>query len=194
VEETIALANDVLASRTLGFAEVDLLCSMNADRALDSAAASLKAPARASTRVAHSAALACLGDAEAHQRTIHALVSADEADVRAAQAYLRHRPLGDSRELRPVARAVAQMPGSIAKVRALDALARLRISDKEVLEELARSFAQAGSPNVQNAIAEIFLRSDYRPPSLAAVLKEHRLTPPARGSVVDSLISRIERN
>jgi DNA-binding transcriptional LysR family regulator len=61
-----------------------------------------------------------------------------------------------------LARAVAQMPGSIAKVRALDALARLRISDKEVLEELTRSFAQARTPGVQNAIAEIFLRSDYR--------------------------------
>src|SRR5207253_3766780 len=104
---------------------------------------------------AQSAALACLGDAAAHQRTLSALVSTDESDARIAQAYLRLRPIHDAVELRPVARAVAQMPGSLAKVRALDALARLRISDKEVLEELTRSFTEARSSGVQNAIAEI---------------------------------------
>ena len=109
-----------------------------------------------------------------------------------AQAYLRHRPLRDAGELRPVARAVASMPGSVAKVRALDALARLRISDTEVLDELTRSFATARSVSVQNAIAEIFLRSDHRPPDLAAVLRKHRLEPPARGSVVDSLLANLK--
>jgi len=188
--ERLALAGDVLASRSVGFAEVDLLCSLNADRRLDAGAERLR-PA-AGTRVGHSAALACLGDAAAHQRTLNALVSADEGDARIAQAYLRHRPVRDAAELRPVTRAVAQMPASVAKVRALDALARLRITDREILEELTRSYAQARSANVQNAIAEIFLRSDYRPPDLAGVLQKHRLTPPARGSVIDSLISRLE--
>ena len=188
-DEALALANDLLASRSLGFAEVDLLCSLNADRRLD--ASSLRPPAWASGRVAHSAALACLGDAEAHRRTIRALVSADEADARIAQAYLRHRPIQDAGELRPVARAVAQMPGSIAKVRALDALARLRISDREVLQELTRSYTQARSAGVQNAIAEIFLRSDYRPPDLAAVLRQHRLAPEGKGQLVDVLIGRL---
>lgn len=190
--ERLALAGDLLASRSVGFAEVDLICTLNADRALDAGAERLRAAFAGSPRVGPSAALACLGDAAAHQRTLNALVSADEGDARIAQAYLRHRPVRDAAELRPVARAVAQMPGSIAKVRALDALARLRISDREVLEELTRSYAQARSANVQNAIAEIFLRSDYRPADLAGVLQKHRLTPPARGSVIDSLISRLE--
>ena len=83
------------------------------------------------------------------------------------------------------------MPGSIAKVRALDALARLRISDQEVLQELTRSFAEARSSSVQNAIAEIFLRSDYRAPDLAGVLREHRLTPAGKGELVDVLIGRL---
>jgi hypothetical protein len=188
--EQLALARDLLASRDVGFAEVDLVCSLNADHHLDAGAASLRAPSP--TRAAHSAVLACLGNEEAHQRTLDALVSADEADARIAQAYLRHRPLRDAAELRPVARAVANMPGAIAKVRALDALARLRISDHQVLEELKGSYAHARSARVQNAIAEIFLRSDYRPPDLAEVLQKHRLGPPARGSVIDSLLSRLE--
>jgi hypothetical protein len=191
--EALALANDVLASRTVGFAEVDLVCSLNADRRLDGPAERFRAAGAFATRVGHSAALACLGDQAAHQRTLGALLSADEGDARIAQAYLRHRPVRDAAELRPMARAVAQMPGSMAKVRALDTLARLRISDREILEELTRSYAQASSANVQNAIAEIFLRADYRPPDLAAVLQKHRLTPPARGSVIDSLLSRLER-
>ncbi len=118
-------------------------------------------------------------------------MSPDESDARIAQAYLRHRPIHEPTELRPVARAVAQMPGSIAKVRALDALARLRISDQEVLQELTRSFADARSASVQNAIAEIFLRSDYRAPDLAGVLREHRLTPAGKGELVDVLIGRL---
>ena len=190
--EQLALAGDVLAARTLGFSEVDLICSLNADHRLDARAQVLRSAAGASPRAGHSAALACLGDASAHQRTLNALVSPDEGDAKIAQAYLRHRPVKDAAELRPVARAVANMPGSIAKVRALDALARLRITDREILEELTRSYAQARSANVQNAIAEIFLRSDYRPPDLAEVLQKHRLTPPARGSIIDSLLSRLE--
>ena len=191
VQETVALAGDLLKARTLGFAEVDLVCSLNADRSLDAAAAGLRS-ARAEASVGHAAALACLGDPAAHQRTLQSLASPREEDARIAQAYLRHRPLKDAGELRPVARAVANMPGSVAKVRALDALARLRISDTEVLDELTRSFATARSPSVQNAIAEIFLRSDHRPADLAEVLRKHRLEPPARGSVVDSLLANLK--
>jgi len=189
--EELALVNDVLAGRTLGFAEVDLICGLGAEGRLAAAASELRAPAAATMRVGHSAALACLGDAEAHQRTLRALVSSDEGDARIAQAYLRHRPIREATELRPVARAVAQMPGSIAKVRALDALARLRISDQEVLQELTRSFAEARSASVQNAIAEIFLRSDYRSPDLAGVLREHRLTAAGKGELVDVLLGRL---
>jgi len=190
-DEATALAADVLRARTLGIAEVDLVCSLNAGRSLDASSGRLRA-VRSSTSVGHAAALACLGNAEAHARTLQALASPQESEARIAQAYLRHRPLRDAGELRPVARAVASMPGSIAKVRALDALARLRISDAEVLDELTRSFATARSARVQNAIAEIFLRSDHRPPDLADVLRKHRLEPPARGSVVDSLLANLK--
>jgi hypothetical protein len=54
------------------------------------------------------------------------------------------------------------MSGSDAQVRALDTLARLRLDDREILEELARLFPLAKSVNVQRAIAGILIRSDYR--------------------------------
>jgi hypothetical protein len=79
--------------------------------------------------------------------------------------------VADGTELRPIARAVASMPSAPAQVRALDALARLRISDSEILQELKRSFASARSAGVQDAIAEVFLRSDKRPADLADVIR-----------------------
>jgi hypothetical protein len=188
-QERIALAADLMRARRMGFDEVNLVCGLNSDRSLDAAAASLGGAAPAS--VGHAAALACLGDEQARTRTLQALVSANESEARIAQAYLRHRPVADGRELRPIARAVANMPSSPAQVRALDALARLRISDGEILQELTRSFANARTPHVQDAIAEVFLRSDKRPADLADVIRRHRLEPPGRGRVVDSLLAQL---
>ncbi|HEX5130825.1 MAG TPA: hypothetical protein VFV90_13805 [Usitatibacter sp.] len=188
--EALALVSDMLRSRRTGFEEVDLACRLNADRSLDGQAATVKGAAPAN--VADSAVLACMGDAAARARTLHALLSTNESDARIAQAYLRHRPVEDGAELRPIARAVANMPGSPAKVRALDALARLRISDGEILQELTRSFANARTPSVQDAIAEVFLRSSHRPPDLAEVIRKHRLEPPGRGRIVDSLLANLK--
>jgi hypothetical protein len=171
---------------------VDLVCRLNADRTLDGEAERLAEAARPS--VGHAAALACMGDAHARALALQALASANEADLRVAQAYLRHRPVEHAAELRPIARAVADMPSSPAKVRSLDALARLRITDGEILRELTRSFANARTPSVQDAIAEVFLRSDHRPPDLADVIRKHRLEPPGRGRIVDSLLAQLPRS
>ena len=189
-QEAVALVEDMLRSRKTGFDEVDVACRLNADRALDGEAARLRD--KDSANVADSAVLACMGDAAARTRTLQALLSANESEARIAQAYLRHRPVADGAELRPIARAVANMPSSPAQVRALDALARLRISDGEILQELTRSFANARTPNVQNAIAEVFLRSSHRPPDLAEVIRKHRLEPPGRGRIVDSLLANLK--
>ena len=70
------------------------------------------------------------------------------------------------------------MNGSEAKVRALEALARLRLSDRESLEELARLYPVAESAGVQTAIAGVLIRADYRTiarPELVQTLREHRL-------------------
>jgi hypothetical protein len=190
-DEVVALANDVLAQRSVGVGEVDLLCRINADRSFDSAAARLKVASGNAARPGHAAALACMGDREAHPRVLAALASAQPDDARIAQAYIRHRPIDDAQELRPIARAVVQMPASPAKVRALDALARLRISDRQVLDDLTHLYSDARNPSVQNAVAEIFLRSGHKAPGLAAFLREHRLAPAGKGELVDVLIARL---
>lgn len=189
-EERIALASELIRKGRLGFDEVNLVCNLNADGALDAAASHLGRGEP--TSVGHAAALACLGDEEGRTRTLQALVSPNESDARIAQAYLRHRPVADGTELRPIARAVANMPSSPAQARAFDALARLRISDAEILQELKRSFANARTAKVQDAIAEVFLRSDKRPADLAEVIRRHRLEPAGRGRVVDSLLANLK--
>ena len=193
--ERVALVNDVLARPAMGYAEVDLVCGLNKDRDLDSQLSRISAAAPRAEKATHAAAMACLGSSEAKSSVLRALASSNEKDVEAAQVYLRHRPLTDSRDLRSVATEVVRMPSSPAQVRALDTLGRLHISDRQVLSDLARSFATAGSVNVQRAIAEVFIRSD--PAALparevAAVLREHRLkAPDGRSDLIDVLLQRL---
>ena len=121
------------------------------------------------------AARACLGSAEGRARMLRALASREDLDVQLAQAYLRHRPITDAKELRAVSRSVARMSATAPQVRALETLARHHISDRQILDDLTRLYAQATSPAVQRAIAEVFLRSDYRvisTPDLVALLRD----------------------
>ena len=75
------------------------------------------------------------------------------------------------------------MRGSGAQVRALDTLARHRLSDRQSLSELARLFPATGSVEVQRAIAAVFIRADYQAiakPEVARVLSQNRLKSPGR--------------
>jgi hypothetical protein len=193
--ERVALVNDVLARPAMGYAEVDLVCTLNKEGELDSQIARVTLPASRSESATHAAAMACLGSPDAKSQVLRALASPSEKDVQAAQVYLRHRPLTDARDLRTVANEVVRMPHSPAQVRALDTLGRLNISDRQILTDLARSFATAGSVNVQRAIAEVFIRSD---PSaipkreVAAIVREHRLkSTDGRSDLIDVLLQRL---
>jgi hypothetical protein len=126
---------------------------------------------------------------------LKALASPDDRDVSIAQAYLRHQPIVDSSELREVARGVTRMSKTAAQVRALETLARQRIEDREILEELARLYMRATSVAVQRAIAEIFIRSGDVPardiPDLPRTLRAHRLAAPGGGQdLIDVLLAR----
>jgi len=185
--ELAALANDLLSQPAMSYADVDLVCSLNAKGELDGLA---RAPAN--SKATHAAALACMGDPQAHVQALRALASSDERDVQAVQAYLRHRPI-DANELREAARGVVGMPPSPAKVRALDTLGRLNIADGEVLHALVQSFADATSAAIQRAIAEVFIRANTKAiakPDVVAVLQKHRLTP--RDELVDQVIRRLQ--
>ena len=125
---------------------------------------------------------------------LRALASTDEGDVRIAQAYLRHQPIADGAELRTVASSVARMRASGAQVRALEALARQRIGDREVLEELRGLYTRAVSSDVQRAIAEIFIRSEDRSfgtPEFVAFLRRYRISE-AGNDLVDVLIAQLQ--
>jgi hypothetical protein len=188
--ESIRMVADVLAGRSAGFSEVDLICGLNRDRSLDGEAHRLARSSIPTGRAAD-AALACLGDAPSRARIVGALASRDERDVQLAQAYLRHQPIRDTGELRTVALDVARMEGSAAQVRALETLARHHITDGEILERLARVFTQTRTLAVQRAIAEIFLRSNYGDAALAELLRRHRVRSPDGADVIDALLTRL---
>ncbi len=194
--ELSSLIKDVLATNAVGYGEVELICDLNKERELDPALQRVGHSPASAAKPAHAAALACLGSKEARARVLGALASPDEGEVQIAQAYLRHRPITDPAELRSVALGVARMKGSGAQVRALETLARHHVTDREILDELIRLFAQTRSPAVQRAIAEIFIRTDLRAiptPRVVQVLREHRLRPSGTGQdLVDILLEKLQ--
>jgi hypothetical protein len=194
--EQVALINDMLAQRSMGFAEVDLVCSLGQDGALDAMRAHVVAARAASGYVPHVAALACLGDEGSRDRMLRAFTRADDNDALIAQTYLRWHPVTDKAQLRELAREVTRATGP-GQVRAIDAIARLDISDREVLRELSNVFAQSRSIEVQRALAEVFIRSDPKAlpgPDLIGILREHRVRVRGGGpDLIDTLIDRLQQ-
>ena len=189
--EYVRLATDLMDAGAVGYAEVDLACSLNDDHSLDGTAARL---ARHARTTADAAVLACLGDREAHGQVVRALFTGGEHDVEIAQAYVRNRPLTDRGELREVAAGIARMASPVVQVRALGALARLNIDDREILRELEGAFASAKTAGVQSAIAEVFIRSGapgIPKPELASLLRRHRLPSGHSEDLVDVLLKRL---
>jgi hypothetical protein len=190
--EIVRMIDELMASNAMTFSDVDLMCSLNKDRSLDQEFQRLQLSP--SDRTMKAAGLACLGSADGRARVLQALTSPREEDVQTAQVYLRHRPITEANDLRAVANGIARMPRSAAQVRALEALAQQRVSDRESLDELARLFPVADSVGVQRAIAGIFIRSDYAAidkPALVRVLRQNRLKSPDGQDVIDALIRRL---
>ncbi|MEP6942249.1 MAG: hypothetical protein ABI981_04910 [Betaproteobacteria bacterium] len=194
-DELARLVAQMLAGHSISSAEVELICSLNRERELERSLAQGRSDAPKDAKVAHSAALACLGQADERERVLGALTSREVDDVDVAQVYLRHRPISDVRELRAVATAIARMTETAAQVRALDTLAHYYLSDHESLAELARLFPRAASVGVQRAIAGVFIRSDYRAVAqldLVRVLRRYRIKSPDGEDMIDVLIRRLQ--
>jgi hypothetical protein len=191
--ELMQMIGDQFAQATVSAADVDLVCRLNEDHALDGGPDRL--PVATDDNVGRAAILACLGSEAEHARVLQALVSPREADVQIAQVYLRHHPIDDVNELRDVATGISQMVDSVAQVRALDTLAHHRVADRQTLEALARMYPLAKSVNVQRAIAGILIRSDYRQiatPELVRALQQHRLKSSDGQDLIDVLIRRLQ--
>ena len=192
--ELVRMVDDLIARNSVGSAEVELICSLNEGNALEQESQRLK-PSRSQVgNVGTAAALACLGSVEARARILRALTSHDDEEVKLAQVYLSHRPITDVDELRGIASGITRMTGSGAQVRALDTLARHRLSDRQSLNELARLFPAAGSVDVQRAIAAVFIRADDQAiakPEVVRVLSQYRLKSPDGNDIIDILIRRL---
>ena len=156
-QERVLLVRDVITDRAMDYGEVDLVCGLNGDGALDPALRTIgRVPAMTAPQAA---ALACLGDTAARGHVLRAFASPEEREARAVQAYLRHRPIDDASQLRALAAEIARMPSPAAQTRALYTLGRLHVTDRDTLDELLRLFTRTRSFEVQLAIAEVFLRA-----------------------------------
>jgi hypothetical protein len=192
--ELVRMVGDLIARRSVGASEVELICSLNEGRELDQESARLRPSPVQANKAGNAAALACLGSGEGRARVLRALTSHDDEEVQIAQVYLGHRPITDVGELRVVASGITRMTVSGAQVRALDTLARHRLSDSQSLGELARLYPAAGSVDVQRAIAAVFIRADdsaIAKPDVARVLSQYRLKSPDGNDIIDILIRRL---
>jgi len=197
-EELARMIGDILASRSVSAADVDLVCTLNQNRELDAELQQVHLSQAGQTdRLDHAAVLACLGDTTGRARTLSALTSSNADEVKIGQVYLRHRPIDNVEEVRTLTARIAGMRASQAQVLALDALAPLHLTDPESLEVLARLYAAADSAGVQAAVAGVLIRSDYGgidTPQLVQILREHRLKSAAGEELIDALIRRLERH
>jgi hypothetical protein len=194
-DEIVAMIAEQMVRNNVSSADVDQVCALNKDHALDQELDRVQRSEAQADKVPQAAILACLGSAQGHARVLRALTSPSDEEAQVAQVYLRHRPIDDPRELRAVTASVARMNGSEAKVRALETLARLRLSDRESLEALTRLYPVAESAGVQTAIAAVLIRADYRSiarPELVQTLREHRLKSGAGQDLIDVLIRRLQ--
>jgi hypothetical protein len=192
--ELAALVRDRFARPNVAIEDVELVCALNRDHALDPARAALEVAVR-DTSIGQAAILACLGSRTARARVVDALTGGREQDVQIAQVYLRHHPIVDIAELRAVALRIAHVRDAQTQIRALDTLAQHGVSDRESLEALTRLFPTAKTVDVQRAIAGILIRADYRrlaKPELVRALRQHRLKSPDGQDLIDVLIRRMQ--
>jgi hypothetical protein len=193
--ELARIIGDVLKHKTVGTADIDLICTLNKDHALDQERHRLSISAADAEQATHAAALGCLGSPEGRARVLEALTSSDDAEVQIAEVYLGHRPITAVDEIRVVASGIARMTESGAQVRALDTLARHRLSDRQSLDEVVRLFRVSRSVDVQRAIAAVLIRSDYRllpRPEMVSMLSQSRLKSPGGTDIIDILIRRLQ--
>lgn len=192
--ELVRMVGDLIARKSIGAPEVELICSLNEGNELDADAIRLNPSPLHADNVNNAAALACLGSARGRARVLEAVTSRNDDEVQVAQVYLGHRPITDVNELRVVTSGITHMTGSGAQVRALDTLARHRLSDRQSLNELARLFPAAGSLDVQRAIAAVFIRADDQAiakPEVTRVLSQYRLKSPDGKDIIDILLRRL---
>ena len=196
--ETIAMIDDRLARAVVGMQDVDLVCTLNREHALDDTLDGLaRVPGDRMRDVGHAGIVACLGSPTGHARVLRAMISVRDDDVQIAQVYLRHRPIVDVDELRLIAAAISRMDNQVAQVRALDTLAQHRLSDEKSLVALTDLFPVAKSLEVQRAIAGILIRADYATlakPDLVRALRTHRRKSTDGQDLIDILIRRLQAN
>jgi hypothetical protein len=193
--ELMRLIGHLIGRDAIGPSEVDLICGLNEDHALDDERGRLGLAPTPANRVANAAVLGCLGSPDGRARVLQALTGGNDAEVRIAEIFLVHRPIDDVVELRGVASGIARMTGSAAQVRALDTLGRHRLRDRETLAELASLFPLAQNIDVQRAIAGLIIRSDYQllpQPEMASMLSQYRLKSTGGNDAIDILLRRLQ--
>jgi hypothetical protein len=189
--ELAQMLDKMTRQRDVGVDDVNLACSLNRDRKFDDVLNSQSGSVQSGDTAWHAALRACLGSAADRGRVLQALHGESDDAIKAAQAYVRLRPLSDGDELARLAAGIVAMPSGGMQARALETLGQHYLSDANVLDQLVDLYAGTVSPRVQAAIAGVLLRADRRKLSslrLLQVIETNRLAE-ARDGIIDVLLA-----
>lgn len=193
--ELVQMLGEMDRQPEVGVDHVNLACSLNRDGAFDGVLAIEAGQPAGNGTVWHAALRACLGSGADRERVLQALHGASEAEFKAAQAFVRLRPLGDSSELARMAAGIVAMPAGPLQARALETLGQHYLSDGSVLGQLVDLYAATSSAQVQAAVAGVLLRADRRRLSASGLLEviETQRRSESRDGIIDALVAVLRR-
>ncbi len=188
-DEILRMVKELFDKNLVNHGLLSTVCPLNSAGQFASLIASWPMP----NSVAKVAVLACFGHAGAAAMMIDALGSANPESIEVAQNYFRQRPLSDGASIESLAQRILNGgSGSESQLRALETLARFRISDAPSMSILLHAFAGSRSALVQQAIVKVFLFADLsvvNKMEFARVIRDSRL--PANPDATEFLLQRL---
>lgn len=198
-QQIAVMLAELLERRDLGLREVELACRLNQSHDLEGPYSPWLASLHPDDGPAQTALRACLGNPQARQLTLTTLASAQPAEQRIAQAYLRQHPLRGDEERDAILQAVLHMPASEAQAQAVEAIGRLQLirpDSPESMHGLLELYRSTALPSVQLAVAGVLIRADLRGadrPAVRQTLQAHRLSQTASQTSAPNLIDLLLR-
>lgn len=187
-QEHVRLVQNLLEAPRLGMGEADLVCRLaNAD---DIGPGELRLPARPAP--AANVARACLGDAEARQAVRAYLLGKDEDSFLGARILFDSDPMTPSDLTWYAAEIGRRTGGDAAAERALHVIARQDIRDRAVLEAFMQLLTMDLAKETKQAIAYVFLFSDWSQVDRAKLNEAVRNTGLAEDGALGFLLRRLE--
>lgn len=193
-EQVYRMVNDLVKRGQAEPQAMDLVCRLNREIGLQPDRHFLEMYASERNPIGPRAMAACLGSAQGYGEMLAILSQSDQKALEYAQVYFRYFEMRPTDIVALIDR-ISSAASVSTQVTTLGILAKLYVSEAEVLSRLLEYFTNTASPEVQRAIAGVFVRArfdhiDKR--AFASTLSQRRLRSTGDRDVIDFVIRRLE--